>query len=64
MNKIYNDLICPFDGSTLTQQSNKFLQFKKFKYSIISGIPCLYVDKNNDKDDVKKLINVKKFYTK
>jgi len=64
MNKIYNDLICPFDGSTLTQQSNKFLQFKKFKYSIISGIPCLYVGKNNDKDDVKKLINVKKFYTK
>ena len=64
MNKINNDIICPFDGSKLIQKSNKFLRFKKFKYPIISGIPCLYFDKNSDKSDVDKLINVKKFYTK
>ena len=29
MNKINNDLICPIDGSGITQQSNKFLYFKK-----------------------------------
>ena len=64
MNKINNDLICPIDGSVITQQSNKFLYFKKFKYPIISGIPCLYTDINNNNSDGKKLINVKKFYTK
>ena len=64
MNKINNDLICPIDGSGITQQSNKCLYFKKFKYPIISGIPCLYTDINNNNRDGKKLINVKKFYTK
>ena len=64
MNKINNDLICPIDGSGITQQLNKFLYFKKFKYPIISGIPCLYTDINNNNRDGKKLINVKKFYTK
>ena len=48
MNKINNDLICPIDGSGITQQLNKFLYFKKFKYPIISGIPCLYTDINNN----------------
>ena len=64
MKKINSDLICPIDGSNLVKQTNKFVFFKKFKYPVISGIPCLYTDKKNSKKDSEKLINVKKFYTK
>ena len=66
MNKEIDDLICPNDGSRLIKRSGKFYHFKDFKYPIISGIPCLYIDRNNNNNttDVKKLNNVKKFYTK
>ena len=65
MNKKINDLICPNDGSRLIKRSRKFYHFKDFKYPVISGIPCLYIDtNNNNKINLKKLNNVKKFYSK
>ena len=65
MNKKINDLICPNDGSRLIKRSSKFYHFKDFKYPVISGIPCLYIDtNNNNKINFKKLNNVKKFYSK
>ena len=64
MNKINNDFCCPVDGSNQTEQTKNKLKFKKFEYPIISGIPCLYFDKNEDKIHTNKTINVKEFYTK
>ena len=62
MNKINNDFCCPVDGSSLKGQTKKIIKFKKFEYPIVSGIPCLYFDRNEDKIIKNKTINVKKFY--
>ena len=64
MKKINKDYCCPIDGSNLSIRTKKKIKFKKFEYPIVSGIPCLYFDKNEDKILRNKTINVKKFYTK
>ena len=59
MNKKINDLICPNDGSRLIKRSSKFYHFKDFKYPVISGIPCLYIDtNNNNKINFKKNLSL------
>jgi len=58
------DLICPIDGSKFKSLSNKRIQFENFKYPVKFGIPCLFVEKNENKKNVLKLNNVKNFYTK
>ena len=58
------DLICPIDGSKFKSLSNKRIQFENFKYPVKFGIPCLFVEKNENKKNVLKLSNVKNFYTK
>ena len=61
MNKINNDSCCPIGRSELLSQSDRFFKFKKFKYPVISGIPCLYFDKKDDNVLTKKTFNKKNF---
>ena len=44
------DLICPIDGSKFKSLSNKRIQFQNFKYPVKFGIPCLFVEKNENKN--------------
>jgi len=64
MIKENEDLICPIDGSKFKSLSNKRIQFENFKYPVKFGIPCLFVEKDENKVNLSKLNNVKNFYTK
>ena len=64
MIKENKDLICPLTGSNLISLSKNNIKFEKSEYPVKFEIPCLFVEKDSNNFNTKKLKNVKDFYTK